>query len=69
MQTSKADDYLDLIQTETATSKVQELVQQAAQDICATAAKANTKPVSKLEWPDSCEKVIEQYFKDHYWKV
>ncbi len=69
MSTSKTEDTLDVVQTVPPTSRVLELVKEAAQDVRAEAERAQTKPLSKVEWTGRCEEVTKQYFGDHYHKV
>lgn len=69
MSTSTTDDTLDIVQTVSPTSRVLELVKEAAQGIRAEAERAQTKPLSKMVWTSHCEEVTKQYFGDHYQKV
>lgn len=69
MSTSNTDDILDIVQIVPPTTRVLELVKEAAQDIRAEAEGAQTKPLSKLVWTSCCEEVTKQYFGDHYQKV
>jgi len=50
MSTSKTDDTLDVVQTVPPTSRVLELVKEAAQDVRTEAERAQTNPLSKMEW-------------------
>lgn len=69
MSSSKTDDTLDIVQSVSPTPRVLGLVKEAAKSVCAEAAQAQTRPLSKVKWTASCEEVTKQYFGDYYYKV